>query len=165
MYIRESTNKDLNRIMQIYSEGRDYMRKNGNLLQWNDGYPSKELIIQDIRNHVSYVVCDDEDELICVFAFLKGPDITYAKIYDGKWPNNNEYSVIHRIAVSTHRKGVAGFVYEYCLDKADTIRIDTHRDNIPMQNSLKKYGFTYCGIIHLLNGDERLAFQKERTNL
>jgi len=23
-----------------------------------------------------------------------------------------------------------------------------------------KYGFTYCGIIFLLNGDERLAYQR-----
>lgn len=165
MYIRESTPNDIERIMQIYSEGRTYMRKNGNMLQWNDGYPSEELIRQDIKNRVSFVVCDDNDEIICVFAFIKGPDITYAEIYHGNWPNDNDYYVIHRIAVSTHRKGVAGFVYDYCLSKANTVRIDTHRDNIPMQNSLNKYGFTYCGIIHLLNGDERLAYQKERTNI
>lgn len=162
MHIRESTYNDIERIMQIYNDGREYMRNNGNLLQWNDGYPSEELIREDISKHYSYVVCDDKNEIICVFAFIKGPDITYSKIYNGKWPNDKNYYVIHRIASCTHRKGVAGFVYDYCLRKADVIRIDTHRDNIPMQNSLNKYGFEYCGIIHLLNGDERLAYQKER---
>ena len=28
------------------------------------------------------------------------------------------------------------------------------------ERSLVKNGFKYCGIIHLLNGDERLAYQK-----
>jgi hypothetical protein len=29
-----------------------------------------------------------------------------------------------------------------------------------MQGALAKAGFHYCGIIHLLDGDERLAYQK-----
>ena len=40
------------------------------------------------------------------------------------------------------------------------LKIDTHRDNYPMQKSLKKNGFEYCGIIYLADGNERLAFQK-----
>ena len=26
--------------------------------------------------------------------------------------------------------------------------------------ALEKYGFAYCGIIHIFNGDERIAFHK-----
>ena len=29
-----------------------------------------------------------------------------------------------------------------------------------MQHNIEKYGFTYCGIIYLISGDERLAYQK-----
>ncbi len=29
-----------------------------------------------------------------------------------------------------------------------------------MQHNMEKHGFTYCGIIYLLSGDERLAYQK-----
>ena len=29
-----------------------------------------------------------------------------------------------------------------------------------MQVIIEKHGFTYCGIIYLANGDERLAYQK-----
>ena len=29
-----------------------------------------------------------------------------------------------------------------------------------MQYNLLKHGFTYCGIIYLQSGDERLAYQK-----
>ena len=38
-----------------------------------------------------------------------------------------------------------------------SIRVDTHKDNHIMQHNIEKHGFTYCGIINLANGDERLA--------
>ena len=38
-----------------------------------------------------------------------------------------------------------------------TIRFATY-DDIPA--IILKHGFTYCGIIYLLSGDERLAYQK-----
>ena len=164
MKIRKTTEKDIDTVVKIYDNARAYMREHNNLEQWADGYPAREDVISDIAKGISYVVTEDNtDEILCVFAFMPGPDITYKKIYEGFWPDDRDYHVIHRIAVSLHRKGVASFVYDECLKIADVIRIDTHKDNYPMQNSLKKNGFGYCGIIHLLNGDERLAFQKERN--
>ena len=29
-----------------------------------------------------------------------------------------------------------------------------------MQHNIEKHGCTYCGIIYLANGDERMAYQK-----
>ncbi|MBR3768822.1 MAG: GNAT family N-acetyltransferase [Clostridia bacterium] len=162
MKIRKTLIGDLDTVMSIYDSGRQYMRSHGNMHQWDNGFPPRELIIDDINKGYSFVVVDENDKILCVYAFLPGPDITYSKIYDGTWPNDKPYNVIHRIAVSEHRKGVASFVYDECLKMSPVIRIDTHKDNIPMQNSLTKNGFTYCGIIHLLSGDERLAYQKER---
>lgn len=51
-------------------------------------------------------------------------------------------------------------ILDYCFALCSNIRIDTHRDNKIMQHNLSKHGFTYCGIIYLANGDERLAYQK-----
>ena len=48
----------------------------------------------------------------------------------------------------------------FCFTHDTNIRIDTHRDNKIMQHNLLKHGFTYCGIIYLLSGDERLVYQK-----
>ena len=45
--------------------------------------------------------------------------------------------------------------------KDNNIRIDTHRDNKIMRHNIEKHCFTYCGIIYLANGDERLAYQKQ----
>ena len=51
---------------------------------------------------------------------------------------------------------------EYLDTLTDNIRIDTHRDNKIMQHNLAKYGFEYCGIIHIASGAERLAYQRLR---
>ena len=107
-----------------------------------------------------------EDEspspLLGVFYFCVGNDPTYEKIYEGAWQNDDEYGVIHRIAVSrdSHGRGVASFIYSHCFAICKNLRIDTHRDNLPMQKVLKRNGFKYCGIIYLESGAERIAFQK-----
>jgi RimJ/RimL family protein N-acetyltransferase len=72
--------------------------------------------------------------------------------------------VIHRVASGPKAHGVMRRVLDYAFALTDTIRIDTHADNKTMQSLLRKYGFTYCGIIHLANGDPRLAFQKTITS-
>jgi hypothetical protein len=68
--------------------------------------------------------------------------------------------VIHRIASTPGSHGILDALLDYCEALSPIIRIDTHKDNIIMRKGLEKRGYQYCGIIHLLNGDERLAFQK-----
>ena len=45
-------------------------------------------------------------------------------------------------------------------DDLCSICADTHRDHRIMQHLLEKHGFTYCGVIYLASGDERLAYQR-----
>ena len=40
--IRLARPGDLPRILEIYATARAFMRANGNLNQWKDGYPAKE---------------------------------------------------------------------------------------------------------------------------
>ena len=40
--------------------------------------------------------------------------------------------------------------------------MDTHRDNAVMQHVMEKNGFKKCGIIYLLSGDPRVAYQWHR---
>jgi hypothetical protein len=110
----------------------------------------------------SYVCCDG-DEVVATFYFeMNADDPTYRKIYDGEWKNDEPYAVIHRIAVKYQGRGIVGFCYDECFKLFPNLKIDTHKDNIPMQKSLINAGFEYCGIIHLANGDERLAYQKTK---
>ena len=102
----------------------------------------------------------DEGEVVAVFYFAGGPDPTYGTIYDGEWISDEPYAVIHRVAVKHHGRGIIDFIFSECFNAAGHLRIDTHRDNLPMQKVLKRAGFEYCGIIHLESGAERMAFEK-----
>ena len=159
MIIRNTLPTDLDSVMEIYSLAREFMRKSGNPTQWGGGYPSRELIESDIASGLSYVV-EDDGEVVATFFFKIGTDPTYLKIYDGEWLDESSYGVIHRIAVKYHGRGIIAEVFSFCSTLSESIRIDTHADNIPMQTALKKHGFTRCGIIYLPSGDERIAYQR-----
>ncbi len=163
MNIRKSKIEDIPTLLEIAEEARQIMRESGNMNQWTDGYPSLDVFEEDITRNVSYVI-EREGTLVATFALIPGPDITYNKIYEGAWLNEDPYYVIHRIASRKGAKGVLKEALDYGFEKTENIRIDTHRDNVIMQHLLRKYGFAYCGIIYLLNGDERLAFQKGPGN-
>ena len=159
MHIRKTVATDIFRIAEIYENAKRFMRENGNPNQWNSGTPNVQTAKEDMERGVGYVV-EENNQIIATFMFSLEGEPTYAKIYDGAWLNDAPYGVIHRIAVAEQGKGIIGFCIEECFSKCKNLRIDTHRDNLPMQRALQKRGFQYCGIIYLENGDERLAYQK-----
>lgn len=159
MEIRRSKPNEIDAILALYGQARTFMVASGNPNQWNENYPGKAIIQQDMANKNSYV-CIDDGEIVGTFMFVVGTDPTYANIYEGKWLNEEPYGVVHRITSAIRKQGVATACLEWCYKKCGNIRIDTHRDNIPMQNLLKKLGYVPCGIIYLKNGAERIAYQK-----
>lgn len=159
MEIRKTTFADLERVMEIYALAREFMVKTGNPDQWKTHKPQRELIEKDIEIGQSYV-CIDGGKVVGVLAFIPGEDPTYKVIHGGKWKDNSSYAVVHRIASSGEVKGTGTFMMRWAENQFPHIRIDTHRDNRVMQNMLSKLGYSYCGIIHLEDGDERLAFEK-----
>ena len=161
MQIRKTVSEDLPAISFIYDNARRFMTESGNPNQWNSGKPNVDTAREDMEAGVGYVL-EDEGEILAVFMFSIGEDPTYKKIYDGAWKNNEPYAVIHRIAVKEQGRGLIDYCINECFRICPNLKIDTHRDNIPMQKALAKRGFEYCGIIYLENGDERLAYQKTR---
>ena len=160
--IKKATLPQLPCIMAIYEKARLFMAQNGNPDQWGTAYPSEDMIRQDILNGKCYV--NLESEHICaVFYFAVEQDPTYSYI-DGAWRNDAPYGVIHRIAVGESGKGVAAACFEFAAQHCDNIRIDTHEKNFPMQHCLAKNGFVRCGIIYLVDGDPRIAYQKVIKN-
>lgn len=157
--IRPAEFSDLPCILKIYEEARQFMKATGNPNQWGDHHPAQSILMDDIPRQQLYV-CTEDNQILCVFAYIPGPDPTYAVIEDGQWINDAPYGVIHRMAVSQHGKSIAAFCFDWALQQCPNLRIDTHHDNLPMQAALKKSGFTRCGVIYLLNGDPRIAFHK-----
>ena len=158
MEIRKSKKEDINEILNIFVIARKYMLANGNASQWNKGYPSKEIMEQDINNGNSYLIIDN-NEIVGTFSFIIGEDATYKKIINGNWRKENTlYGTIHRLASSGKRKGIAKVCFDYCSTKVDYLRIDTHKDNISMQSAILKYGFKECGNIFVRDGSIRNAY-------
>lgn len=156
MNIRLARKEDLASVMNLYDSARMFMRETGNMNQWINGYPSSDLLLNDISKDNLYVI--EDDGIKAVFALIYGDDPTYSYI-EGKWLNDNPYATIHRIASLREFKDTVKIVTEYALRNVNNVRIDTHEDNVVMRHVVLKNGYTYCGIIYLENGDPRLAYQ------
>lgn len=160
MMIREARPSDMSAIMQVMEAAKKIMRSSGNMHQWGEGYPSEAVILSDMEKNGGFVV-EEDSKVIAYFAFLPSPEPTYDRIYGGSWLDDVQpYHVIHRIASYPNVHGIFKSIMDFCFSRDANIRIDTHKDNTIMQHNIEKHGFTYCGIIYLESGDERLAYQR-----
>ena len=164
MMIRNSTGQDFDRMMEIYAFARDYMAEHGNPNQWGPtNWPPEDLIHNDIQSGNSYVCVNDEGKVIGTFYYICGKDIepTYRDITDGAWLDDSPYGVVHRIAGDGSERGIGAFCINWAFAQSGHLRIDTHGDNVVMQNLVKKLGFKHCGTIYVEEDDyPRLAFEK-----
>ena len=84
---RGARRADLDAILKIYARARQAMADSGNPTQWGDHFPPQELLEEDIDSNRLFLYLVN-GELEGVFAFILGPDPTYARIEDGKWLND-----------------------------------------------------------------------------
>lgn len=155
--IRRATTADVPRLLEVYAGARQFMRQSGNPTQWTEGYPQRALVEKDIAEGCLYVMVEDARIFGC-FMLCAGPDPTYKQIFDGHWGYDTPYGVIHRVAGDGSRGGIVAGCVAFARQYYRHLRIDTHRDNLPMQRSLQRAGFTHRGTILLENGDPRLAY-------
>ena len=97
MNIRQTRQEDLAEIMAMYDYARRFMQEHGNGNQWINGYPSEELISNEIKASHSFVCENEQGELVGTFCYIEGIDPTYLKIYEGEWLNDEPYLSLIRI--------------------------------------------------------------------
>ncbi|MDL2308063.1 GNAT family N-acetyltransferase [Bacteroidales bacterium OttesenSCG-928-B11] len=165
MDLKKASSGNLLAIMRIIAEAQQFLKSLG-VDQWQNGYPSEEIINNDIEHGNGYILTV-ADEVVAFATVIFAEEPTYANIYDGQWLTGSEYAVIHRMAVAnTHKeKGYGQAVYREIermalTRKTPSLRVDTHEDNIPMQKLITKSGYTYCGVIYLMDGSKRIAFER-----
>lgn len=168
--IRPANITELNEIMNIIYNAKSYLRQQG-LRQWNldDGYPSEDDILNDIQNNSCYVYIEN-NQIIGTMSIITIPDENYIEI-EGNWLTNDKYASIHRIASNIHNKGIGVKMLleaEEIIKKKGiySIKIDTHKINIPMTKTIIKSGYTYCGVIKLKRNNVdnlRDAYEKRLT--
>lgn len=167
MKVRKCLNSDVKKIMSIISDAQKHLA-NQNIDQWQNGYPTDDIILNDIKNGESYIIANTENEIVATTMFTTGPEPTYKQI-EGDWllPVSLGYGVIHRLAIKANQrnKGWAKSIFKHFEQNLiqqgiNSMKVDTHRYNLGMQHMLKSIGYVYCGIIYLANGDERFGFEK-----
>lgn len=175
MQIRPTTQNDLDAVMSIIEEARRTIAALG-INQWQNGSPNRAMIEEDISLGRGRAVTLN-GEIVGTFALIFDGEPTYNIIEQGAWslPDRTEtgewsYLAIHRVAVSVASRGtgVSTAIIRYAEDTARalgraSLRIDTHEGNVVMRRMLEKHGFSYRGVIHLDNGDPRVAYEMSVT--
>lgn len=160
--IRLAGVSDVDAIMNIVSQAQQALAELG-IDQWQDGYPSRQAILDDIACNVGYVAVDG-DVVIGYAAIVLTGEEAYKQINANEWNTSNDYVVVHRICVDgrVRRSGVAIRLMQHAASLArehsfSAFRIDTHRGNVRMLAMLQKLGFMPTGIVHYESG-ERVAY-------
>ena len=165
MEIRHTRTDDLPVLRTIFDNARRFMVRTGNPNQWEEGFPPQAVLEADIQAECSYV-CVEDGRILATFFFSTAGEPTYRVIREGAWLDAAPYGVVHRIAAAEQGHGAAAYCLDWCLAQCGNIRIDTHRDNKPMQRLLARLGYAYCGLIDLEEGrGERLARGRRRHAL
>ena len=176
LFIKEASFKELDAIMDIICEARETIRSLG-IDQWQDGYPQREIIENDIKTGVSFCIENKESgEVLATVCVFESGEPLYDKIYDGEWLtgkspsellDKTNYTAVHRVAISVRARGqgLSTAIIDFVAQKARkigkrSIRIDTHEGNVVMRKMLEKHGFVHCGTIFLESGDSRVAYEK-----
>ena len=130
--------------------------------QWQDGYPSEEIIADDIASGEGYVILADDGSVAAYGAVKVGREADYDDIRSGAWRYDGEYVVVHRLCVAEphRRSGLASMFFACAAQIArrsgrDIIRVDTHEGNVRMLSLLDKEGFGRCGTIRCRSGVPR----------
>ncbi len=144
--IRKALKTDLKPIASLAEKTRNHMISTG-LLQWTGNYPAYENFLSDYENEGLYLF-EDDGKIIASVTILPENDKPYKEL---RWLRNKSL-VIHRIFVDpeVQKKGIGKSLFEHAIKLAnegdyDSIKIDTHPDNLKMQRLIEKTGFKYIG--------------------
>lgn len=164
LILRKAQIADASFIWNILQDAIEQRRLEGST-QWQDGYPNKLSILNDIEKGYGYVLT--EKDLILSYAAIIFEKEPAYDLIEGKWLSNDEYVVVHRVAVSKleKRKGIATKLFEKIEElsihkKTFSIRVDTNFDNVPMLKILNNLNYTYCGEVYF-RASARKAFEKK----
>lgn len=165
LYFRKSNISDIERILKIIDDAKSYFKDRG-IEQWQNGYPNRGIIENDISLGNGYVLLNN-NSVVATVCIIFDSDKNYDTIYEGKWISSLPYAVIHRIAVCDDYKGkgvssiILREIENMCKIKdTHSIKVDTHENNMSMRRFLEKNGFKYCGIIYLEDENKRVAYEK-----
>jgi GNAT superfamily N-acetyltransferase len=161
---RLATLEEFPDILDIINQAKARRKADGSN-QWQDGYPNIETIESDYYKKAGYVLVNEINELVGYSAVLLNDEPAYLNI-EGQWLSNNEFIVIHRVAIHDNflGKGLAKMIFrkieELAISKnVYSIKVDTNFDNLAMLHIFNKLDYQYCGQVYF-RGSARRAYEK-----
>ena len=135
-------------IFDMYSAAIENMEKQG-IHQWDNIYPDKETLRQDILQNQMYTGEKDNKIAVC-FVLNEECDEEYKK---ASWIcPDARFCIIHRLCVTPifQKQGIAGQTMEYieklCKNQGyDSIRLDCFTQNPYSQKLYNKAGYSITG--------------------
>ena len=167
--LRKTKIEELEQVMKIIEDGRVFLKEQA-INQRQHGSPSRDMIINDINEGISYIY--EKSGKLVATAMLTTFDGDYEN-YPTLWSENSSYLAIHQLATAKQfwNQGIMREFMEviHFFAKSQNIkflRIDTHFDNKIMRKFLSNFGFEERGIIKLtmkniLDDKERVAYELE----
>lgn len=151
--IRLAKLKEIDQIMTVVKQAVALMKVDGND-QWNDTYPSRDSLLQNINSNELYIL-EIKEDIAAMIVIEKRQDFWYEQV---KWVENDSFYVLHRLAVASdfRRQGLGKKMIEFSISKANenhvaAIKADTYSKNQKMKKLFVKLGFTYVGDIYFNN--------------
>ncbi|HLS95939.1 MAG TPA: GNAT family N-acetyltransferase [Sphingobacterium sp.] len=160
---REASLGEVDAIWQILEQAIRRRRADGSR-QWQDGYPNRDVVCDDIKKGVGYVLAVGTD-VAGYCAVLQNDEPAYARI-EGAWLTEGDFLVVHRVAISDSyigqglAKKMLSAVEGLARDRnINSIKADTSFDNPAMMHVFEALGYHYCGDV-MMRGAPRRAYEK-----
>jgi len=153
--IRKADTDDLYNICSVFEKAIHVMNEN-NIPQWDERYPSQEIIREDILNNQMYLG-EIENQIACVFVLNQQYDVEYE---NGNWKYKDSFfTVVHRLCVNPQfqKQGVGTKtmqIIENMLknEGTDAIRLDAFSLNPYALRMYEKLGYMKVGEVNWRTG-------------
>jgi GNAT superfamily N-acetyltransferase len=140
--------EDINIIDKIFKNAIENMIKN-NVFQWDEIYPNKEILENDIIKNQMYKILFNND-IVSIFVLNKEYDKEYLS---GKWVyNGDNFIVLHRLCVNTkYQNRGFGIKTMLCIERhlknngTKSIRLDAFSKNPIALKLYNKLGYRRTG--------------------
>lgn len=151
MIIEKATHNDLEKLHSITSNCGKHLVAQG-IFQWNELYPSKKVLLQDIELQQIWKLLVD-NQIIGLIVLTEIEDVEYKNV---KWLTPNYKNLyIHRLAIEPEFQGkgyakkLMDFAENYAVEnKYNSIRLDTFSKNKKNQQLYKNRNFVQLEAIY-----------------
>ncbi len=154
---------DLEEIYSLYQNAIITMEKD-NIHQWDEIYPDKDILKEDITKNQMYIGKTDNKIAVC-FVLSEECDEEYK---NGCWKyTDSRFNVIHRLCVNPlfQNQGIAAKTLEYIenlskSERYDSIRLDCFTQNPYSRKLYDKAGYSITGYADWRKGRFELREKK-----